>query len=75
MTQYNVDAHNTPANPTLMSTPPKDWAPADLEIPEVRSHLWRLVVEGNVAYHLTHNTGKPGKSSKRCEHQDLNSGG
>jgi hypothetical protein len=23
-----------------------------------RSHQWRLVVDGNVAYHLTHNAGK-----------------
>jgi hypothetical protein len=37
-----------------------------------RSHHWRLVVNGNVAYHLTHNAGKSrNKSKKRCEHQDL----
>jgi hypothetical protein len=23
-----------------------------------RSHQWRLIVDGNVAYHLTHNAGK-----------------
>jgi hypothetical protein len=41
-----------------------------------RSHHWCLVVDGNVAYHLTHNTGKSrNKSKKRCEHQDLNPGG
>jgi lipid-A-disaccharide synthase-like uncharacterized protein len=42
-----------------------------------RSHQhWCLVVEGNVAYHLKHNTGKSrNKSRKRCEHQDLNRGG
>jgi hypothetical protein len=25
-----------------------------------QSHHWRLVVDGNVAYHLTHNIGKSG---------------
>jgi hypothetical protein len=24
-----------------------------------RSHHWRLIVDGNVAYHLTHNTENP----------------
>jgi hypothetical protein len=38
-----------------------------------RSHHWSLVVDENVAYHLTHNVGKSqNKSRKRCEHQDLN---
>jgi hypothetical protein len=36
-----------------------------------RSHQWRLVVDGNVAYYLTHNAGKPENFMKRCEHQDL----
>jgi hypothetical protein len=40
-----------------------------------RSHHWRLVVDGNVAYHLTYNAGKSwNKYRKRCEHQDLNPG-
>jgi hypothetical protein len=40
-----------------------------------RSHqYWCLVVEGNVAYHLKHNTGKS-RNKSRCEHQDLNRGG
>jgi hypothetical protein len=38
--------------------PLKDWAPADLEIPEATIGLVFLVVDGNVAYHLTHNAGK-----------------
>jgi hypothetical protein len=41
-----------------------------------RSHHWRLVVDRNVVYHLTHNAGKSrNKFRKRCEHQDLNPGG
>jgi hypothetical protein len=53
--------------------PPKDWAPVDMEILEVTTSL---VVDGNVAYHLTYNVGKSqSKSRKRCEHQDLNPGG
>jgi hypothetical protein len=41
-----------------------------------RSHHWRLVVDRNVAYHLTYNAGKSqNKSRKRCEHQNLNPGG
>ena len=44
ITQYNEDAHNTHAHSHPMNTrtqtlplwaPPKDWAPADLKIPEV----------------------------------------
>jgi hypothetical protein len=34
-----------------------------------QSHQWRLVVDGNVAYHLKHNAEK---SRKKYEHQDLN---
>jgi hypothetical protein len=30
-----------------------------------RSHQWRLVVDGNVAYHLTYNTGKSWKIQKK----------
>jgi hypothetical protein len=41
-----------------------------------RSHHWRLVIDRNVAYHLTHNVGKSrNKSRKRCEHQNLNPDG
>jgi hypothetical protein len=29
-----------------------------------RSHQWRLVVDRNVAYHLTHNAGKSWKIQK-----------
>jgi hypothetical protein len=55
MTQYNTDAHNTHAHSTLMSTS------EGLSIGisgDSRSHQWRLVVDGNVAYDLTHNAGK-----------------
>jgi hypothetical protein len=39
-----------------------------------RSHHWRLVVDGNVAYHLIRITSEnPGiNPEKKCEHQDLN---
>ena len=30
-----------------------------------RSHQWRLVVDGNVAYHLTHNAGKSWNKFKK----------
>jgi hypothetical protein len=36
-----------------------------------RSHQWRLVIDGNVAYHLTHEADKSWKIQERCEHQDL----
>jgi hypothetical protein len=50
------------ANPTPMSTG---------RYGDSRSHYWRLVVDGNVAYHLMHNVGKSqNKSRNRCEHQD-----
>jgi hypothetical protein len=35
-----------------------------------QSHQWRLVVNGDVAYHLTHNAGKSWKIQ-----EDLNHGG
>jgi hypothetical protein len=39
-------------------------------------HHCRLLVEENVAYHLTHNTGESqNKFIKRCKHQDLNTCG
>jgi hypothetical protein len=48
----------TPMNTCTLTlplwAPSKDWVPADLEILEVR----RLVVDGNIAYHLTYNAGK-----------------
>jgi hypothetical protein len=30
-----------------------------------QSHQWRLVVDGNVAYHLTHNVGKSWKIQEK----------
>jgi hypothetical protein len=40
------------------------------------SHHWRLIVDRNVAYHLTHNAEKSrNKFKKKCEHQDLNPSG
>jgi hypothetical protein len=30
-----------------------------------RSHQWGLVVDGNVAYHLTHNVGKSWKIQEK----------
>jgi hypothetical protein len=61
------------ANPTPMST---SEGLSTGRSGDSRSHHWRLVVDGNAAYHLTHNAGKSwNKSRKMCEHQDLNSGG
>jgi hypothetical protein len=63
----------TYANPTPMST--SEGLSTDTS-GDSRSHHWRLVVDGNVAYHLTHNAGKSRiKSRERCEHQDLNPDG
>jgi hypothetical protein len=63
----------TYANPTPMST--FEGLSTDRS-GDSQSHHWRLVVDGNVAYHLTHNAGKSrNKSRKRCEHQGLNPGG
>jgi hypothetical protein len=49
----------------------KGLSTGNLEILEVttgdedsRSHHWRLVVDGNVAYHLTHNAGKSRNKSR-----------
>jgi hypothetical protein len=63
----------TYANPTPMST--FEGLSAGRS-GDSRSHHWRLVVDGNIAYHLMHNVGKSqNKSRKMCEHQDLNPGG
>jgi hypothetical protein len=63
----------TYTNPTPMST---SEGLSTGRFGDSRSHHWRLIVDGNVAYHLMHNTGKSrNKSRKRCEHQDLNPGG
>jgi hypothetical protein len=43
------------ANPTLMST---SEGPSTGRSGESRSRHWRLVVDGNVVYHLMHNTEK-----------------
>jgi hypothetical protein len=51
----------TYANPTSMST---FEGLSTGRSGDSRSHQWRLVVDGNVAYHLTHNIGK---SKKMCE--------
>jgi hypothetical protein len=60
------------ANPTPMSTYERL---STGRSGDSRSHHWRIIVDGNVAYHLTYNAGKSrSKSRKRCEHQDLNSG-
>jgi hypothetical protein len=60
----------TYANPTPMST---FEGLSTGRSGDSRSHHWRLIVNGNVAYHLTHNPGKSqNKSRKKCEHQDLN---
>jgi hypothetical protein len=54
----------TYANPTPMST---SEGLSTGRSGDSRNHQWRLVVDGNVAYHLTHNAGKswknPGKGA------------
>jgi hypothetical protein len=70
---YTHPYEYTYVNPTPMSTS------EELSTSKSRnsqSHHWCLVVDGNVAYHLTHNAGKSrNKSRKRREHQDLNPDG
>jgi hypothetical protein len=71
ITQYNADAHNTHAyspyeytyaNPTPMST--SEGLNTD-RFGDSQSNQWRLVVDGNVAYHLTHNAGKSWKIQEK----------
>jgi hypothetical protein len=62
----------TYANPTHMST---SEVPSTDRSGDSRSHQWRLVIDGNVAYHLTHNTDKSWKIQKKVRAKDLNSGG
>jgi hypothetical protein len=53
LTQYNADTHNTHAHPTPMST---SEGLSTGRSGDSRSHHWRLVdivVDGNVAYHLS----------------------
>jgi hypothetical protein len=58
------------ANPTPMST---SEGLSTGRLGDSRSHHWHLVVDVNVAYHLTHNAENPGiNPGKRSEHQDLN---
>jgi hypothetical protein len=52
----------TYVNPTPMST--SEGLSTDIS-EDSRSHRWRLVVDGNVAYHLTHNTGKSWKIQEK----------
>jgi hypothetical protein len=70
---YTHPYEYTYANPTPMST--SEGLNTDIS-GDSRSQHWRFVVNGNVAYHLTHNVGKSrNKSRKRYEHQDLNPDG
>jgi hypothetical protein len=50
------------ANPTPMST--SEWLSTGRS-GDFRSHQWRLVVDRNVAYHLTHNAGKSWKIQEK----------
>jgi hypothetical protein len=50
------------ANPTPMST---SEGPSTDRSGDSRSHQWRLVVDGNIAYHLTHNAGKSWKIQEK----------
>jgi hypothetical protein len=71
MTQYNADAHTrtrtypyeyTYVNPTPMSICE---GLSTGKSGDSRSPQWRLVVDGNVAYHLTHNAGKSWKIQEK----------
>jgi hypothetical protein len=48
----------TYANPTPMST---SKGLSTVRSEDSRSHQWHLVVDGNIAYNLTHNAGKSWK--------------
>ena len=67
---------NTRTQTQLLWAPPKNWTGRSWDS---RSHHWRLVVDGNVAYHLTHNAGKSWNKSRKvrapCQVEDLNPGG
>jgi hypothetical protein len=69
ITQYNADAHNTHAHSSLWIHVRKPYPTSEglsTDISEdSRSHQWRLVVDGNVAYHLTRNTGKSWKIQEK----------
>jgi hypothetical protein len=74
ITQYNADAHNmhahshthpyeyTYTNPTPMST---SEGLSTGKSGDSRSHHWRLDVDRNAAYHLTHNAGKSWKIQEK----------
>jgi hypothetical protein len=53
---------NTYANPTPMNT---SEGLSTGRYGDFRSHHWRFVVDGNVAYHLTHNASKSWKIQKK----------
>jgi hypothetical protein len=67
ITQYNTDANNTQAHSPLWIHIRKPYIYEHLrrtehrQIWRFRSHHWRLVVDENVAYHLTHNASKSWK--------------
>jgi hypothetical protein len=56
-TVQRIHSMNTRTQILSLWAPLKDWAP---DRPgDSRSHHWRLVIDGNAAYHLTqHNAGK-----------------
>jgi hypothetical protein len=73
ITQFNADVHNTHthsplwihhANPTPMNT--SEWLSTDRS-GDSRSYQWRLVVDGNVTYHLTHNAAKSWKIQENMQ--------
>jgi hypothetical protein len=55
---HTLTPMKTHANPTPMST---SEGLSTGRSGDSRSHQWRLVVDGNVAYHLTYNAGKSWK--------------
>ena len=61
-TRTHTHHMNTRTKTLPLWAPPKDWTGRS---GDSRSHHWRLVVDGNVAYHLTHNAGKFWNKSRK----------
>ena len=69
--QYNTDAHNTHTHSSLWTHVHKPYPYEHLRKTwtsrsgDSWSHHWRLVVDGDVAYHLKHNAGKSWNKSRK----------
>jgi hypothetical protein len=71
-TQYNAAAHNTHAHTYANPTPITTSEGLNTgRFGDSRSHQWRLVVDENVAYHLTHNADKSLKIQENVRESDF----